>query len=103
MIKPGSKDKNVFVLIGGRELAELKRITWLMADSFGLDTRIDNYHGKRAIGLHSWDFECLLAAIDHALKGYKDFSDTTSSGYKALIQLYGRLLDEYHNAFGKET
>jgi hypothetical protein len=98
MIKPGSKDKNAFVLIAGQELAELKRLTWLMSDSFGLDTRIDNYHGKRPIGLYSWDFECLLTAIDHALKRDKSNPDTTSSGYRALIQLYDRLLDEYHRA-----
>jgi len=101
MIKPGSKDKNVFVLIAEEELTELKRITWLMSDSFGLDRRIENYHGKRPNGLYSWDFECLQAAIDHALKKDEEYPDTTSSGYTALTQLSGRLLDEYHKAFGE--
>ena len=67
-MKPGSKDKRVSLLIAGDELTELKRLTWLMSESFGLDTRIENYHGKRPIGLYSWDFECLLAVIDYALK-----------------------------------
>jgi hypothetical protein len=99
MIKPGSKDKKVSVLIAGEELTELKRVTWLMSESFGLDTRIENYSGKRPIGLYSWDFECLLAAIDHALKDGKEYPDKTTSGYDALTQLFGRLLDEYHKAF----
>jgi hypothetical protein len=39
-MKPGSKDKRVSLLIAGDELTELKRLTWLMSESFGLDTRI---------------------------------------------------------------
>ena len=72
-MKPGSKDKRVSLLIAGDELTELKRLTWLMSESFGLDTRIENYYGKRPIGLYSWDFECLLAIIDHALKDDKEY------------------------------
>ena len=79
MIKPGSKDKKAFLLIAGEELTELKRMTWLMSESFALDTRIENYRGKRPIGLYSWDFECLLAIIDHALKDGKEYSDKTTS------------------------
>ena len=66
MIKPGSKDEKVSLLIAGEELTELKRITWLMSESFGLDTRIENYQGKRPIGFYSWDLECLLAVIDRS-------------------------------------
>ena len=100
MIKPGSKDKKVPLLIAGEELAALKRMTWLMTESFGLDARIENYRGKRPIVLYSWDFECLLAAIDHALKDGKEYPDSTASEYNALTQLSGRLLDDYHKAFG---
>jgi hypothetical protein len=100
MIKPGSDDKKVALLIAGEELTALKRLTWLMSESFGLDTRIENYHGKRPIGLYSWDFECLLAVIDHALKDGKAYPDKTTSEYNALTQLSGRLLDEHHKAFG---
>jgi hypothetical protein len=98
-MKPGSKDKRVSLLIAGDELTELKRLTWLMSESFGLDTRIENYQGKRPIGLSSWDFECLLATIDHALKDDKEYPDKTASGYHALTQLSRRLLDEYHKSF----
>jgi hypothetical protein len=54
MIKPGSKDEKVSLLIAGEELTELKRITWLMSESFGLDTRIENYQGKRPFWLARW-------------------------------------------------
>ena len=37
-----------------------------MAEAFGLDRRIENYQGKRPIGLFSWDFDCLLAVIEDA-------------------------------------
>ena len=97
-MKPGSKDKRVSLLIAGDELTELKRLTWLMSESFGLDTRIENYHGKRPIGLYSWDFECLLAIIDHALKDDQEYPDKTTSGYYALAKLSRRLLDEYHQS-----
>jgi hypothetical protein len=100
MIKPGSNDKKVALVIAGEELTALKRLTWLMSESFGLDARIENYHGKRPIGLYSWDFECLLAVIDHALKDGKVYPDKTTSEYNALTQLSARLLDEYHKAFG---
>ena len=98
MIKPGSKDEKVSLLIAGEELTELKRITWLMSESLGLDTRIENYHGKRPIGLYSWDFECLLAVIDYALKDDKEYPDKTTSGYDALTKLSHRLLDEYNKS-----
>ena len=97
-MKPGSKDKRVSLLIAGDELTELKRLTWLMSESFGLDTRIENYHGKRPIGLYRWDFECLLAAIDYALKDDKEYPDKTTSGYNALSKLSRLLLDEYHKS-----
>jgi hypothetical protein len=34
-MKPGSKDKQYRILITGRELEELQRFTWQMAESFG--------------------------------------------------------------------
>lgn len=101
MIKPGSKDKKVSLLIAEDELTELKRLTWLMAESFGLDRRIENYRGNRPIGFYSWDLECLLAVLDHASKDGAAYPDKTTSGYDALTQLSGRLLEEYDKAFGE--
>ena len=100
MIKPGPKDKKVSLLISGEELTELKRLTWLMSESFGLDSRIEHYQGKRPIGLYSWDFECLLMVVDEALKDRKSYPDTTTSGYQALTQLFTRLTDADRQNFG---
>jgi hypothetical protein len=101
MIKPGSRDKKVSLLITGDELTELKRMTWMMSESFGLDTRIEKYAGKRPIGLYSWDFECLLAVTDDALKNGKEYPDQTTSAYQVLSQLSRRLHEEYRKAFEK--
>jgi hypothetical protein len=101
MIKPGSRDQKLSLLISEAEITELRRFTWLMADSFGLDSRIENYRGKRPIGLYSWDVECLLAIIDHALKDGTEYPDTTTSEYNDLAQLSRRLSDEYHKVFGR--
>ena len=93
-MKPGSKDIRLNILITGEELTELQRHTYQMAEAFGLDQRIDNYRGKRPIGLYSWDFDCLLAVIEGALEDEKYYSDKDAPGYKALMNLYLRLKDE---------
>ena len=87
-------------LIFPEELVELKRITWLMSESFGLDARIENYQGKRPIGRYRWDFDCLLVVIDDALKDREIYADTSASGYRALAQLFSRLTGDYRKAFG---
>ena len=94
-MKPGSKDKKLQILISGEELSELQRHTWQMAEAFGLDRRIENYQGKRPIGLFSWDFDCLLAVIEDALDDPKEYPDKTEPGYKALKSLFIRLKGEY--------
>jgi hypothetical protein len=53
------------VLIEGAELHELKKLD--LAESFGLDRRIEQYQGKRPLGLYRWDLEGLLAALSLAL------------------------------------
>ena len=63
-MKPGSRDIKYDVMIEGAELEELKKCTGAMAESFGLDRRIENYQGKRPIGLYRWDIECLVMAIE---------------------------------------
>ena len=98
-MKPGSKDKKIQILISGKELSELKRHTWLMAEAFGLDRRIENYQGKRPIGLFRWDFDCLIDVIDIALDDPGDYPDRSSAEYKALKELHNRLKHEYHINF----
>jgi hypothetical protein len=101
VIKPGSRDKKVPVLISGHELLELKRFTWMMSEAFGLDRRIENYQGKRPIGLYSWDFECLLSVLDSAVKRKEEYPDKNAPGWKYIDDLFGRLSDEYQRHFGK--
>ncbi|MCA1743675.1 MAG: hypothetical protein ABR542_09955 [Desulfonatronovibrio sp.] len=95
-MKPGKKNIKLNILITGRELEELQRYTGDMAESFGLDSRIDQYKGKRPIGLYCWDFECLLCAIEGALKDQQNYPDKDDPGYLALKQLYDRLKHDFN-------
>ena len=76
-------------------------MTWMMADAFGLDTRIEKYRGQRPIGLYRWDMECLLAVMDNALKDAREYPDTSTAGYAALARLSARLRRDYDTAFGR--
>jgi len=96
-MKPGSRDIKLPVLISGEELSELQRHSWHMAEAFGLDRRIENYKGKRPIGLYSWDFDCLMAVIEYVIDDPKEYPEKNDSGYIALRNLYDRLKDEYRN------
>lgn len=58
-MKIGKNDKKASLLFTPEELDFLQENTWQMAESFGLDTRIDNLTGKRAAGFYCWDLECL--------------------------------------------
>ena len=93
-MKPGSKDIKLKILISGDELSELQRHTSEMAEAFGLDRRIENYQGKRPIGLYNWDFDCLLAVIENALDDQVQYPDKTDHGYTALKRLLHRLKKE---------
>jgi hypothetical protein len=88
------------MLITGDELRELKRFTVDMAEAFGLGRRIEAYSGKRPIGFHKWDLDCLLAVTENALQDNDEYSDKTSSAYTALRRLHVRLRDEYSKAYG---
>lgn len=90
-MKPGSKDIKLEILISGEELSELQSHSWQMAEAFGLDRRIENYKGKRPIGLHSWDFDCLLAVIEMALDDPEEYPDKEDQRYIALKNLFDRL------------
>jgi hypothetical protein len=70
-----------------------------MAEAFGLDRRIENYQGKRPIGLFRWDFDCLIDVIDIALDDPRDYPDRSTDEYKVLKELHNRLKDEYQINF----
>lgn len=98
-MRPGSRDKRYDVLITGRELAELKRFTWDMAESFGLDRRIDRYRGTRPIGLYRWDLECLEMVTEDALKDQRVYPERSGPGYEAMKRLYERIKQLTEQAF----
>ena len=99
MPKPGTKDKKLYFLIADEELTELQRQTWKMKEAFGLDKRIENYLGKRPLGLYSWDLECLLSVMEDTLKDNREYPDKNTSGFKALESIFKRVQGEYRNNF----
>ncbi|MBT3368761.1 MAG: hypothetical protein HN416_16560 [Nitrospina sp.] len=99
MIKPGSRDIKVKMLIDGEELEELQKHTWSMVEAFGLDSRIEKYKGKRPIGFYRWDMDCLIDVLSMALDDPKEYPEHKSSGYLALKTLYEKLKAEYDRNF----
>ena len=95
----GNRDKKLYLLITGKELVELKRHTWLMAEAYGLDARIERYQGKRPMGFHRWDLDCLIDSIFVALTDDKEYPSKDSKEYQMLSRLHQRLKDEYAKAF----
>lgn len=99
-MKPGPRDRKVSVLIAGEELRQLQRHTYMMAESFDLDRRIDRYKGKRPIGLYRWDLDCLLDVIDVALVDREEYPSQDSPEHAALKNLYDRLRVKYEETYG---
>jgi hypothetical protein len=94
-MKPGKYDRTHEVLITGAELRELKQLD--LAESFGLDRRIEQYQGRRPIGVYRWDLECLLAAVSVAMDGQSPF--ITRQGRVTLRRLHDRLQAVYDAAY----
>ena len=90
-MKPGSGDKKYSIRITGRELDELKKFTWHMAEAFGLDRRIENYQGKRAIGFYRWDLDCLEDVTAMVLQDEQKYPDHSGPGYEAMKTLHERI------------
>jgi len=65
-MKPGKNDKKAYLRFTPEELDFLQDNVWQMAESFGLDTRIDNLKGKRAVGFYAWDLDCLTDVTSSA-------------------------------------
>ena len=102
-MKPGSKDKRHKILITGPELEELQKFTWLMAEAFGLDRRIENYKGKRPIGFYRWDLDCLVDVTESVLADTKEYPDKSGPDYAAMNQLCDRLKRLSAEAYGEIT
>lgn len=98
-MRPGRHDIRLPFLISGEELVQLKRLSWMMSEAFGLDRRIEAYQGLRPIGLYQWDAECLLAVMDAALVDRREYPDVNTSEYAALTSLCHRLGRAYRDTF----
>ncbi len=90
-MRPGSGDVPVRVKFVGAELRELRKLAWAMAESFGLDSRIDAYKGKRPIQLYRWDLECIEMAVDDAVKEAEAARKGKASRPSALKRLQVRI------------
>lgn len=97
-MRPGKYDCKHYFLIQGVELRELKELD--LAESFGLDCRIERYQGKRPLGLYRWDLEGLLAALSLALDQPDDYYSPPANK-RAIKKLHDRLQAEYESAYGK--
>ena len=103
-MRPGRHDLTLPFLVSGEELVQLKRLTWMMAESFGLDRRIEAYQGVRPIGFYRWDLDCLLDVMDSALKdGAKWCPDMNATECAALASLCDRLRRAYVSTLSDRT
>jgi hypothetical protein len=98
-MKPDKRDKKVSILIADKELEELQKHTWSMAESFGLDSRIDNYKGKRPMSFYRWDMECLLDVLAMALNNPQEYPAKGSIEYDITEELYKKLKQLYDSTY----
>jgi endonuclease/exonuclease/phosphatase family metal-dependent hydrolase len=70
---------------------ELKKLTFAMAEAFGLDRRIDAYQGKRSIQFYRWDLDCLVDVLSVAVKEAEEAPGGPAPGYGILKGLHDRL------------
>ena len=102
-MKPGSRDIKTSILITGAELESLQALTGYMAESYGLDGRIDAYRGKRPIGLYRWDLECLIMVVEEGISDSTDEEKRAIFGdydVESLRSLLTRLTHEYESHYG---
>jgi len=99
-MKPGKRDIPIKIKISGRQLMELQKQSWNMIEAFGLDTKIDNYKGIRAISFYCWDLDCILDVLSMALVDEKEYPDKKDEGYLKLHELYITLKKAYKETYG---
>ena len=98
-MRPGKYDRKHQLLITGAELRELKELD--LAESFGLDRRIERYEGKRPLGLYRWDLECLVESLSMVLDG-RYYGELPSKRRPTVQRLHDRLRAEYDSAYGQD-
>lgn len=98
-MKPGKNDIPIECKISGRQLEELQKHTWQMCEAFGLDSRIENYKGKRSISFYSWDLDCILDVLSMVLEDEEEYPDKTDEGYIKLHELYLGMKKAYKETY----
>jgi len=98
-MRPGKYDRKHQLLITGAELRELKELD--LAESFGLDRRVERYEGKRPLGLYRWDLECLVESLSMVLDG-RYYGELPAKRRPTVQRLHDRLHAEYDSAYGQD-
>jgi hypothetical protein len=98
-VKPGTNDKQYKILITGQELEELKKFTGDMVEAFGLDRKVENYKGKRAIGFYRWDLDCLEDVLAMAVDDKTEYPSKSGLGYEAIVNVYDRIKELRKQAY----
>jgi hypothetical protein len=98
-MRPGKYDRKHQLLISGAELRELKELD--LAESFGLDRRVERYEGKRPLGLYRWDLECLVESLSMVLDG-RCYGELPPKRRPTVQRLHDRLRAEYDSACGQD-
>lgn len=79
------------VKISGMQLEELQKHAYQLTEAFGLDSKIENYKGTRAISLYRWDLECITDMLDATLNNPNEYPDKNDIRYKELENLNSKL------------
>jgi len=90
-MKPGRNDIPIRIKIFGTQLQELQRHAWHMCEAFGLDSKIENYKGKRPIAFYRWDLDCLIDVLCIVLHDEKEYPDKHADEYIELSKLHSNL------------
>lgn len=83
------------IKISGIQLEALQEQSYQLCESFGLDSKIEDYKGTRPIHLYRWDIECLTDMLDETLKDPSEYPDKDDIGYKELEKLNLTLKELY--------
>jgi hypothetical protein len=98
-MKPGKNDIKTNLLIQGDELDAIQNICYAFTESFGLDSRIANYKGKRPLGLYQWDYECLISGLDYMVNNEKGKQGISNNDLELLQKLLERITNIYKNTY----
>jgi hypothetical protein len=89
-MKPEKNDVKVKIKFEIDELELLQNNTWQMAESFGLDGRIANLTGEKAVDFYSWNLDCLESVVSYLQQFPNDkeivdrIANKIEEGYKFL-------------------